>query len=110
MLSFLRMFTDARSLIDKSGNIVYGFKRYTEFHLGNINILISVPHDGSSKPIDIHDRQTDNQGNFKNDFNTRNVAISIKNELSDLFLSKKDFKALPFVVMNNLHRLFIFKN
>lgn len=72
--------------------------------VGNMNILISVPHDGPLKPDDIHDREKDSNGNYKNDSNTRKVARVLREELSRLFSKDKDLPLLPFVIYNNLHR------
>jgi len=62
-------------------------KRYTEIDLGNLNILISVPHDGPLKPPGIQDREKDQNGNFKNDLNTRKIAKILRDELTALFLN-----------------------
>jgi hypothetical protein len=84
-------------------SIVNGYKNYTEMHLGNVNILISIPHDGWLRPTHITDR-VDVLGNLKRDLNTRRFGLTLSEELGSLFLSKTGTTALPFVVMNNLHR------
>ncbi len=72
--------------------------------IGNLNILISVPHDGPLKPEDIHDREKDSNGNYKNDSNTRKVARVLSEELTRLFSIDKESLISPFVIYNNLHR------
>lgn len=32
-------------------SVIYGHNKYTQIELGNINILISVPHDGFLRPV-----------------------------------------------------------
>ncbi|RNA38969.1 pglyrp1 isoform X3 [Brachionus plicatilis] len=86
-------------------NVVYGFKNYTELELGNLNILLSVPHDGSLRPPEIPNRENDLNGNLKNDKNTRRFTKSLKNELEILFFTHQDIKLIPFVLYNNLHRI-----
>lgn len=78
-----------------------GYKGYTQLDLGNINVLISVPHDGYLRPKDISDR---NEANIVTDYNTRKFADVLKTELSDLFFSRRGIKASPFIIYNNLHR------
>ena len=92
------------TLIDQKGNLLNFLYRYTEMEIGNLNILISVPHDGNLKPNTISDRLSDQNGNFKNDQNTRTYAKILKEELVSLFLLKKNLDAAPFVIYNNLHR------
>lgn len=84
---------------------IKNFERYTEIDLGNLNILISVPHDGPLKPPGIQDREKDQNGNFKNDLNTRKIAKILRDELTALFLNHTRTQAMPFVIYNNLHRL-----
>jgi hypothetical protein len=73
--------------------------------LGNMNILISVPHDGQLKPSTIRDRACDQIGNLKNDINTRKFAEVLKDELISLFLAKNGTSFfIPFTIYNNLHR------
>lgn len=76
----------------------FGIKNYTEFELGNLNILISVPHGGNLYPIDIPDRTEDGLGNFKGDFNTRPFGEELSAQLFDLF------GQTAYMVFNNLHR------
>ena len=82
--------------------IKYGQNNYVEFHTGNMNLLISVPHDGSLKPEEISSRKNDVLNNYKRDLNTRIIAIELCNILKSLF---KNEEKSPFMVFNNLHRI-----
>jgi hypothetical protein len=88
-----------------NGNLMYclyGFKGYTQLELGNINLLISVPHDGYIRPGDIKNRT---ESNIVTDYNTRKFANILKDELSLLFKNKRGIQqAKPFIIYNNLHR------
>lgn len=88
--------------------IIYGHKKYTELELGNVNIMLSVPHNGILKPVDIQNRDSDPYGSFKADRNTRRLGVLVRNELESLFLSKRGKIAVPFLLVNNLHRLVIY--
>ena len=68
--------------------------------LGNINILISVPHDGHLRPDDIQYRKVNDKG----DLNTRMFAKVIQEELKQLFLAYQNSVIFPFIVFNNLNR------
>lgn len=76
--------------------------------LGNVNILISVPHDGQLKPESIQDRSKKSIREkgllILNDTNTRQFSQIMKKELSTLFSVNKKIKVSPFVIFNNLHR------
>lgn len=76
--------------------------------LGNINILISVPHDGQLKPESIQDRSKKSIREkgllILNDTNTRQFSKIMKKELSTLFSVNTKIKVSPFVIFNNLHR------
>ncbi|RNA41586.1 pglyrp1 isoform X3 [Brachionus plicatilis] len=76
---------------------ISGNKGYTEFEIGNLNVLISVPHDGDLLPNEIADRNEED-GGLVIDYNTRRFAKQLNSELFSL-LGKK-----PFMVLNNLHR------
>jgi hypothetical protein len=84
--------------------VIYGYKNYTEIELGNVNILISVPHNGVLRPQDIQNRDSDQFGNIKADSNTKRLGIGLKNELENLFYERRNKIAVPFIIMNNLHR------
>jgi hypothetical protein len=88
--------------------VVYGFKNYTEMVLGDLNILISVPHDGLLRPAAISNRTEDSIGNLISDFNTRKFANVLRSELVSLFANNKTANSqgghYPFIIYNNLHR------
>ena len=105
MLALLSMLTMRfTNCLDLPINYVNGYKNYTQLEMGNINILISIPHDGSLKPADIPDRETDALGNLKSDLNTRKIGQVIRDELMILFLTRVGMNVRPFVIYNNLHR------
>ena len=79
---------------------LYGYKNYTQFGLGDLNILISVPHGGNIRPGNIKDRTNDSLGNLKSDFNTILFGNSLRADLSDLFGDR-----MPFIVSSQLHRI-----
>lgn len=68
--------------------------------MGDLNILLSVPHDGMLEPSTITTRITDSSNNLKNDYNTRKFAYFMRDEFKALFQNKS-----PFLVINNLHRI-----
>lgn len=78
-----------------------GYKNYTFLETGNINILISVPHNGNLKPADIPDR---NETSMNSDLNTFRIANGLLSELQRLFFQEKGLDVRPFLVANNLHR------
>ncbi len=82
---------------------LFGYKGYTEFEFGNINVLLSVPHDGALRPADIPDR-TDPYGNILRDSNTRNFAQVVRDELASLLSNYYGYNVKLFVIYNNLHR------
>lgn len=53
-LLFLVNFTFISSV-----DIISGYKYYTNLEVGNVNILLSAPHNGELKPSDIADRVLD---------------------------------------------------
>ena len=91
----LFLFISISSIRSKSG-----YKGYTQLELGNVNILISVPHDGILKPKNIKNRT--GEKNIKSDYNTRKFADTLRKELSNLFLTRKAINASPFIIYNNL--------
>ena len=84
---------------------IYGSNGYTTFMQGNINIMLSVPHDGWLKPTSIPNRTCDPLGNLMRDTNTKNFTLVLVQELSSLLSAQYGFAATPFVVFNNLHRV-----
>jgi hypothetical protein len=47
-----------------SQQIIFDDNSYTEFHSGNVNILLSVPHDGQLRPTSITNRTADANNNL----------------------------------------------
>lgn len=80
---------------------INGYKNYTTLETGNINIIISVPHNGNLKPTNIPDRV---DANVANDLNTRRLANVLRSELQRLFWVENGLTATPFLIANNLHR------
>lgn len=81
--------------------VINGYNNYTTLETGNINILISVPHNGKLKPTNIPDR-VDNC--ISSDVNTRILVNTLRSELKRLFWEEKSIDAMPFLIANNLHR------
>ena len=77
------------------GRKYYGRNRYIEFHVGNLPIILSAPHDGDLEPVEIADRS---YGVSVTDTNTKKLTLAIKNA----FLTK--FGKTPYVIINNLKR------
>lgn len=82
--------------------IIHGTNKYVEFYTGNIALIISVPHGGSLQPISISNRTDDTAGNIRAGSNTIEIAKVIRNTLKRV-LSK--LNRVPFMVVNNLHRI-----
>jgi hypothetical protein len=101
---------DYSSSLELPLNIINGYKNYTQLEVGNLNILLSVPHDGYLRPDDINNRTNDALGNLLNDLNTRKIAQIIRDELMILFLVRNGINARPYIIYNNLHRYFICVN
>lgn len=105
-LSILKMLTLVACVLASNRNtqetIIEGHRGYTSMHLGNINILISVPHGGTVAPDDMPDNFNSSS---EGDSSTRLVAKLVRQELSQLFGSCNDnSQALPFLIINNLAR------
>ena len=77
------------------GRKYYGRNQYVEFHVGNLPIILSAPHDGDLEPVEIADRS---YGVSVTDTNTKKLTLAIKNA----FLTK--FGKTPYVIINNLKR------
>ena len=99
-LSLFLAYACQSSIAQSSGTIIYGYKNYTVLEVGNINHLLSIPHDGNLKPSNIRDRTVDTVI----DYNTQNFGKAIRDELIYLFKTKKNIDARPYVVYTNLHR------
>ena len=99
LLSFMHLFLFSLLLNKINSQIFYDDEKYTEFHSGNLNILLSVPHDGLLKPDSITDRASDISNNLKGDYNTRKLGLLIRSKLTSLI---NDGKKTPFMIFNNL--------
>ena len=84
--------------------VINGYKDYTQLHVGNLNIFISVPHGGSLMPSTISNRTNDAIGNMKQDFNTQAFGEVLRSEIRNLFLAKNGLDVQPFLLYNQLHR------
>ena len=100
-------------LVGIVGTNITGYKGYNTLEVGNINIFISSPHQGAQTPLDIPDRQNVTAeglvlDNFEkdNDLNSRNIARTIRNELTRLFKVNKNIDAIPYFLYTDLKRLF----
>ena len=92
------------------GNLIlgqqkYGFENYTKLSVGNINIILSAPHDGELRPSNIPDRTSDRLGNIGSDRRTSLIAQLVSEELTKLFFGSK-IDGRPFVVENYLQRYY----
>jgi hypothetical protein len=83
---------------------IKGTNDFTDIELGNINILISIPHDGSLIPNYITNRTYDIYNKMNRDWYTKLVADGIRDELSNLFRLNLGIEVSPFIVSNHLHR------
>lgn len=88
-------------VIGASGQSIFGTNEYIEFEPGNINILLTVPHNGFLEPSHLPNRTEPSPV----DWNTRLFAQELRNELSNLFTRQFGYNAKPFVLYNNLRRL-----
>jgi hypothetical protein len=86
-------------------SVLNGYKNYTQLSLGNINIIISAPHGGSLRPVDIANRTEDALGNLVDDMNSKEIAQVIRSELNSLFQRANLSNSMPFMIANNLRRL-----
>ena len=76
------------------GQYKYGFENYTRLSIGNINIILSAPHDGELRPSNIPDRSSDRNGNIVSDSRTSLIAQLVSEELTKLFLDQKSMVRL----------------
>lgn len=95
LTSFLALTSSAYS------TTIYGYKNYTVMELGNINILLCVPHDGMLKPKDIQNRT---MGDTIADTNTKPLADTVRSVLVEKLSAQLGFQAVPYIIYNNLHR------
>ncbi len=79
------------------GQIIIGSNQYTEYHPGNLPIVISVPHGGSLSPSSIPDR-TCNNAVADMDANT----IELGKQIDSAFANATGCH--PYMIYCNLHR------
>ncbi len=77
--------------------IIYGSNNYNEYHIGNLPIIISVPHGGNLTPAGIPDR-TCNNAVTVTDMNT----IELAQQIDSAFVIATGCH--PHIIYNNLHR------
>jgi len=87
---------DARSISVGAGQSTFGKNGFIEYVVGNLPVVISVPHGGYLKPSTIPDRVLGTAGH--QDTNTQELA----REIIDLF--RKQTGKVPHVIINRLHR------
>ena len=69
--------------VNTTAQIIYGTNNYVEYHIGNLPIIISVPHGGNLIPSDLPNR-TCNNPTLGTDLNTIELAQQISQSLFDL--------------------------
>ena len=80
------------------GNTYYGNNNYTEYHSGNLPIILSAPHGGYLKPSNIPDRNCSGCVTVKDRF-TKELTLEIAEAIH------KKTQCYPHVIINNLHRV-----
>ncbi|WP_461532966.1 hypothetical protein [Sinomicrobium sp.] len=87
----------------QSGDVYKDSNNWTEVVVGNIPLVISVPHGGNLKPSNIPDRTCNNPTTIT-DANTRELARAIEQE----FISKYNIR--PYIIFCHLQRAKIDQN
>jgi hypothetical protein len=77
------------------GEVCYGNKKYIEYHLCNLPVILTAPHGGRLMPQEIPNRK---YGFFYHDEFTKELILDIKNEYY------KYSGKYPHVIICNLHR------
>lgn len=85
------------------GDVYTDKYEWTEVVVGNIPLVISIPHGGAKKPDEIADRDC-SDAVMGADMNTIQLGMSIKEEMEE------QFGESPFLVINHLHRTKIDQN
>lgn len=83
-----------------SSQSIFGTNQYIELEPGNINILLTVPHNGHLSPENLPNRTQESPV----DSNTRKIAEVFRDELSSILSPKLGYTVKPFIVYNNLRR------
>ena len=79
------------------GQTYFGTQSFTEYHAGNLPIIIVAPHGGLLSPMQIPDRSCDGCA-YVNDANTQDLARRLANAI---FASTG---CRPHLIINHLHR------
>jgi hypothetical protein len=87
---------EAKSIAVTAGQSIFGKDEFIEYVVGNLPIVISVPHGGYLKPSTIPDRVLGTAGH--QDTYTQELA----REIIELF--RKETGKVPHVIINRLHR------
>jgi len=87
-------------LINGQGTCVTGNNGYVTLEPGQLNILISAPHGGNLTP----EYMLDYYNTSSNGIYTKEVAILVRDELSQYFSDCEKINARPFLIYNDLHR------
>lgn len=83
MKRFLFLFNAILVCAAAKAQIIYGVNNYTEYHPGNLPIVISVPHGGSLAPTTIPDRSCNNP-TLVTDSKTIELALQIDSALFNM--------------------------
>lgn len=83
--------------IQSYSQIIFGANNYTEYHIGTLPIIISVPHGGSLTPAEIPER-TCNNAVTVTDKNT----IELAKQIDSAFVQATGCH--PYLILCNLHR------
>lgn len=87
---------DAKPIAVLAGQSIFGKNGFTEYVVGNLPIVISVPHGGYLKPSTIPDRVLGTAGH--QDTYTQELAREIIEEF------RRTTGSVPHVIINRLHR------
>jgi hypothetical protein len=89
------------------GQHIQAANNYSGIIIGNINIMLTVPHDGNLI-VNGWPNRTDEGGNPLRDVYTLDFALAVSNKFTQLYQQKFNTKnqVSPFIVFNNLHRLY----
>ena len=64
----------------RPGQSYFGEREYVEYLCGNLPVILSAPHGGRERPLDIPDRE---KGTFAFDTNTQELARAVAEELHE---------------------------
>jgi hypothetical protein len=86
----------AQAVTAASGATYLGRESYTEYHPGTLPLVLTAPHGGSLRPVEIPDR---GWGTTAQDRNTKELTLAIRDALH------ARTGAYPHVIISNLHRI-----